>query len=55
MINAANIVSEKEKKNTDEVKEYKIFDYNAIKHIDSDNSSEHIYFDIQSIEGEKLD
>ena len=34
---------------------HEIYDYNAFKFIESDESSEHIYFDIQSIDKEKLD
>ena len=56
MIEPANIIIEKNNDNySHEENIYEIYDYNAFKFIESDESSEHVYFDIQSIDGEKLD
>ena len=53
IVNSAKIFVEKE--HIDKLNEFEIEGYNTIDFIDSDNASEHIYYDIQLIEGEKLD
>ena len=55
MVISVSSISDKEKQNTYEENEYETLDYNTIEFIDSDNSSEHIYFDIEATDGEKSD
>lgn len=55
MIESDHIIIGRNNKNIDQVNEYEIVGYNTIDYIDSDNPSEHIYFDMESTKGEKMD